>query len=103
MFSPDSKRFGYIATRLGRSFTVIDGDYGVPFNVQVGERKLVLFFSPDGTRVGYSAAAKGDRFVDIDGKRTPGFDWVGDISFAAGGFPARKGRELRWAAIPPLQ
>jgi hypothetical protein len=92
-FSPDSKRFGYVATtgepRNTRTFLVIDGK-----RVGLEYRSINhLQFSPDGKRFAGLAMSDAGAFVVIDGEESEAFTHqVTDFRFSATGRYAYVGR-----------
>lgn len=91
-FSPDGKRVAYVARSKDKSFVVVDGAEGSPFDrIPVG----APVFSPDSRRVAYIAEKAGKHaVVVIDGVQGPTFDWISET------YPrfTRDGRHLIYTA-----
>jgi hypothetical protein len=62
VFSPNSRRLGYIARTRRASFVVVDGKRGRRYDM-VG----YLTFSPDGKHYVYAATQGADAFTVVDG------------------------------------
>jgi len=71
-FSPDGKHFGYIATRPGSQFVILDG--------QVHEYRGVsqkgIVFAPDSSHYGWVGIRDDHQFAVIDGVEGPPFEGV---------------------------
>ncbi|NOT31890.1 MAG: hypothetical protein HOP15_15700 [Planctomycetes bacterium] len=83
VFSPDSKRVGYVGTRPGRQYVVIDDKV----HEYDGVSKQGVVFSPDGARVGWIAARGANQIAVIDGQESSPYDGIPapGIVFAPGG------------------
>lgn len=73
-FSPDSRRFAYVAHQESKWFVVVDGEPGPPFD-GIGEYSLVC--SADSRHVGYVGISGRKQRVVIDGKLGPVYDGIG--------------------------
>ncbi len=88
VFSPDSKRCGFIAGQgewekleiggwQGKFFAVIDGQEGKAY-----ENVEKLIFSPDSNHFAYKAKREQKEFVILDGKENSNYDSLGDFLFS---------------------
>ncbi|MCD6371405.1 MAG: PD40 domain-containing protein [Candidatus Aenigmarchaeota archaeon] len=75
-FSPNSKRFAYVAQNKGsfNQFVVVDGEKQKEY-----DRIDVFMFSPTSQRFAYEAYFKGESFVVLDGKEQEKYESV-DLS-----------------------
>lgn len=91
-FSPDGKRYIFIAEKAGKWMTVIDGKEGRLFD-NIKHESLV--FSPDGQHFAYIAVENGQEFVVVDEKLGPAYYEVKNLSYNPIGqsffYIARKG------------
>jgi len=71
-FSPDGKHFGYVGTRPGQQYVVVDGQV----HEYDGVSKQGIVFSPDGSRVGWVAARDKSQFAVIDGQEGHPYDGI---------------------------
>ena len=94
LFSPDGRRFAYIASRGDKKFVVVDGREGPHFKFIIypgagvgGDVVDRILFSPDGERYAYiGGTAEGKKVVVVDGKPGPTYEWS-DLSLAIDGKP----------------
>ncbi|MBM3501126.1 MAG: hypothetical protein FJX74_20940, partial [Armatimonadetes bacterium] len=76
-FSPDGRRFGYVAYRDGRAFAVVDDQEGPPFDDAAPPE-----FSLDSLRCAYVAMRADMWMVVLDGQPQPEYDAVGSVVFS---------------------
>lgn len=69
VFSPDSKRLAYAATRDGRYFAAVDGAEQAEY-----DQVCVPIFSPDSRHIVYSAKREDRWFFMVDGVEGPEYD-----------------------------
>lgn len=83
VFSPDGKHFGYVGTRPGRQYAVLDGKV----HEYKGVSKQGIVFSSDGGRVGWVAERDTSQIAVIDGQESAPYDGIAKqgIVFAPGG------------------
>jgi len=77
VFSPNSRRFAYVAQKDNKYSVVIDGQEGKQFDA-IGNGSII--FSPDSNHVVYCAQTDNKRFVVINGKEEKKYDDVGNKS-----------------------
>jgi hypothetical protein len=63
IFSPDSERVAYQATRYPSQFIVVDGEEGKEYSAVKN-----VVFSPNSKRVAYQAARRPSQFIVVDGE-----------------------------------
>lgn len=82
LFSPDSKRFAYIATRKSiqtpRKSIIVDGVNVQDLDEVKGE---ALYFSANSQHIGYIAFSKGEWRVTVDGTPGPPFQEIQNFQF----------------------
>ena len=85
--SGDSKHLAYVANEKGRTFLVLDGQPGAPYDaidaIQFGNlmQRRVLF-SADSRRMAYVARKGSARVLVLDGKEGPEFDRIYVVRFS---------------------
>jgi len=69
IFSPDGKRFAFVASRRGKCFVVVDGTEGRNYEI-TGDRWPIadLVFSPTGRHLAYKTRKEGKNYLVVDGK-----------------------------------
>jgi WD40 repeat protein len=72
VFSPDGKHFGYVGTRPGKQYAVLDGEA----HEYRGVSKQGIVFSPTGGRVGWVAAREGSFVAVVDGQESAPYDGI---------------------------
>jgi len=94
IFSPDGKRYAFVASRLGKCFVVADGKEGRNYEIVDGRWPIAdLVFSPTRSRLAYKALRGGNSYLVVDEKEfgpyedvTPGeggkVPGIGDFRFA---------------------
>lgn len=79
-FSPDSKRFSYVARALdGNLNFVVDGKESAPYE---SLKQSISRFSPDSSRIAFAGMRQGQWQVVIDGKESERYDAVDFITFS---------------------
>ena len=77
VFSPDSRRMGYVARGDGKWFVVVDGQEKRQYDLRgdapgympgIHRSDISFAFSPDSQRVGYLAHSGWGKFVVVDGR-----------------------------------
>lgn len=76
LFSPDSKRVGFVGYQTTKVFAVIDGVPSDPF-----ERVEDITFSPNGQHVAFRAQRGGKWFLILNGQTHTAADAIGDFAF----------------------
>lgn len=71
-FSPDGKHFGYVGTRPGKQFAVLDGK----IHEYRGVSRQGIVFSATGEHYGWVADKDGKQLAVIDGQESPPFDGI---------------------------
>jgi roadblock/LC7 domain-containing protein len=79
-FSPDGKRFAYIATIGKKQLAVIDGQESNQYDSVTG-----LKFSPDGSRVAFFAGLGKKQLAVVDGAEGSQYDSVMRLTFSPDG------------------